>query len=637
MCGIVGFLSPHEESEKASRLTRMMDSIQHRGPDDGQLWTDPHVGLGFRRLSIIDVESGAQPLSNEDGTIWQVFNGEIYNYRELRGTLQSKGHQFRSQSDSEVIVHAYEQWGDDFVSRLKGMFGIAIWDQNKQELFLAVDRVGIKPLYYFQDNSVFAFASEAKALFASGLVPCEPDYATLPYHMTFLTSPFPRTMFKGVQKLEPGHFVKLSNGRISKRQYWDLIPNTDPAQWESQPFEKIASAVESAVVGQSISDVPLGSFLSGGIDSSAVCDALAKHVPDQIETYFIGFRPEDLKADVLMDERSFAKTMSNQLGSIHHEIDITSDGLDELLPKLVWHMDEPVGDPAAVTTFLVSRAAKETLTVLLSGVGGDEIFAGYPRHLAMMLMSRFQRLPSPLRSLSCMLGNAIPGGVNSYFRGAKKFLRSAQGNVLESYLAMLTYFAPHQHRDLFTADFYDEFCQEDVYQYHRQLAARANDQPTLNMLQYVDLKTFLPCLNLTYTDRMSMAASIEVRVPLLDDDLVEQMSTLPVNLKINGKQRKYGFKKSQEGRLPNDVIWRKKTGFGAPIQSWIRGELRPMVEELLGEEYLTQQGVFNPSTIRALLSAEDRKEDYFANHIWQLLTFQVWHKTFIQKSSVASF
>ncbi|MGB7327416.1 MAG: asparagine synthase (glutamine-hydrolyzing) [Rubripirellula sp.] len=633
MCGIVGFLSLHSEAEKKSRLTRMMDSIQHRGPDDGQLWTDENAGLGFRRLSIIDLAAGAQPLSNEDGTVWQIFNGEIYNFRELRDTLKSHGHRFKTQSDSEVIVHGYEQWGDDFVSRLKGMFGIALWDSNKRELTLAVDRVGIKPLYYYQDKNVLAFASEAKALFASGLVPCEADYNTLPFHMTFLTSPFPRTMFKGVHKLEPGHYIKIKDGRITKREYWDLIPCEDAQQWADRPYEKIATSVEAAVVNQSISDVPLGSFLSGGIDSSAVCDALAKYSPSQIETYFIGFRPEDLKEDVLMDERAYATQMANELKSIHHEIDITSDGLEDLLPKLVWHMDEPVGDPAAITTFLVSRAARETLTVLLSGAGGDEVFAGYPRHLAMMLMARFQKLPTPLKWLACRTGKILPGGASSYMRGAKKFLRSAQGDVLDSYLQMLTYFAPSQHRDLFTSDFYNEFCQEDVYRYHRAYADRVRAQPTLNMLQYVDMKTFLPCLNLTYTDRMSMAASIEVRVPLLDDDLVEQMASLPVHEKIRGKQRKYGFKKSQEGRLPDDVIWRKKTGFGAPIQSWIRGELRPIVDELLGEDHLRQQGIFNPKTIQNLLLAEDRKEDYYANHIWQLLTFQLWHKAFINPAS----
>ncbi len=618
------------------RLQRMMSTIEHRGPDDGQAWTDARAGLGFRRLAIIDLTSGAQPLCNEDETIWQVFNGEIYNFRELRSRLTALGHTFRSDGDAEVIVHAYEEWGSDCLSQLKGMFAVAIWDSASRELFLAVDRVGIKPLYYAQTDEGMVFASEAKALFASGLVTCEADYATLPFHMTFLTSPFPRTMFKNVQKLAPGHYLKWRNGRADVREYWDMVPGEAPKDWASDSFEKIGESVEAAVRNQSMADVPLGAFLSGGIDSSAVCYALAKESPNPIETYFIGFRPQDLQSDVLMDERPYAKQMSDAIRSTHFEIDISTKNLDTLLPKLIWHMDEPVGDPAAITTFLVSRAARETLTVLLSGVGGDEVFAGYPRYLAMSLMQRFQALPSPLQSLASATCRALPGGANSLFRGAKKFLRSAKGEVVESYLQMLSYFAPQDHAELFTPDFYAEFCNEDVYRYHRDYARRAKEAPVLNQLQYIDFKTFLPCLNLTYTDRMSMAASIEVRVPLLDDDFIEQMATLPVAMKLNGRTRKYAFKKSMQRRLPNDVIWRKKTGFGAPIQAWLSDELRPMVGDLLSESALKSQGIFNPRAVQKLLNAESEKRDYFANHIWELLTFQIWHQEFISANRLVA-
>ncbi len=588
------------------------------------------MAFGFRRLAIIDLDTGAQPLANEDGTIWQVFNGEIYNFRELRDFLQSKGHVFRSRSDSEVIVHAYEEWGPAFVERLKGMFAFALWDGRRQKLLLAVDRLGIKPLYYAHDGEQLVFASEAKALFASGLVPCAPNYTTLPFHMTFLTAPFPRTMFKGVEKLAPGHMLVFRDGQRLERTYWDHVPEQEAARWRERPFEKVAAAIERAVVGQSIADVPLGSFLSGGIDSSAVCEALSRHSANSIETYFIGFRPEDIKADVLMDERPYARQMADALGSLHHEIDVTSEGLEELLPKLIWHMDEPVGDPAAITTYLVSRAARNTLTVLLSGVGGDEIFAGYPRHLAMMLMGRFRQLPRPLRRTIEAAGGILPGGANALFRNTRKFLRSARADELSSYLQMLTYFSPAQHRELFTDDFFDAYCGEDVYAHHKAHYARAQDQPMLNRIQYVDLKTFLPCLNLAYTDRMSMAASIEVRVPLLDDDLVETMRSFPAALKIRGCTRKYAFKKAMETHLPREVIWRRKAGFGAPIQAWIGKELLAMVEELLGEEHLKRQGIFRPGFVRSMLDAQKRREDYYANHIWQLLTFQLWHRVFIE-------
>ena len=619
--------------EKHHRIDAMMEAIIHRGPDDGQSHVDNHMAFGFRRLAIIDIDSGAQPMCNEDGTIWLVFNGEIYNFQELREQLLNKGHIFKTQSDSEVIVHAYEEWGASCLEKLKGMFAFAIWDGNKRKLMLAVDKLGIKPLYYCHDGDCLYFASEAKALFASGLVPCEADYSVLPYHMTFLTAPFPRTMFKGVQKLAPGHFLEFSKGVCGVEEYWDLRPVENKSVWQDRPFQRVAKSIDRAVIGQTISDVPLGAFLSGGVDSSAVCHALNEHHAEQIETYFIGFRPEDMQADVLMDERPYARSMADALGSKHHEIDITSEGLEELLPKLVWHMDEPVGDPAAITTYLVSRAARETLTVLLSGVGGDEIFAGYPRHLAMKLMGSFRKLPGFVQSGICTAGGLLPGGANPIFRSARKFLRSVKGDELSSYLQMLTYFSPDQHRELFTDDFYDEFCGEDVYRYHREYYERTEGQPSLNRVQYVDLKTFLPCLNLTYSDRMSMAASIEVRVPLLDDDLVEEMLTLPTDIKIHGKQRKFVFKKAMESWLPNDIIWRKKAGFGAPIQAWIGNELKPMIEELLGEAHLKQQGIFRHQTIAKLLAAEQRQEDYYANHIWQLLIFQIWHRTFIENAS----
>jgi asparagine synthase (glutamine-hydrolysing) len=635
MCGIAGIISPLSKEDKGQRIESMMGSIVHRGPDDGQYHVDDHIGFGFRRLAIIDIDSGAQPMRSGDGRHWMVFNGEIYNFKSLRETLKAKGHNFKTESDSEVLLNAYKEWGKDCLKHLNGMFGFAIWDTEQKSLFVAVDRLGIKPLYYYKKGDTLVFASEAKALFASGLVPCEADYNTLPFHMTFLTAPFPRTMFKNVHKLEPGHFLEMKGDDLSLHKYWDCVPSEDPEKWSENSAERVAEEVQKAVIGQSISDVPLGSFLSGGVDSSAVCHFLNDHQDGQLETYFIGFKNEDLKADVLMDERPYAKEMADRLGSKHHEIDITSDGLETLLPKLVWHMDEPVGDPAAITTFLVSRAARETLTVLLSGVGGDELFAGYPRHLAIKLMASFRKLPRPLQALATRTGDLIPGGSHSVLRSAKKFLRSVKGDELSSYLQMLTYFSPEQHKTLFTQEFYDAYCREDVYRYHRDYFDRCEGQPLLNKVQYVDAKTFLPCLNLTYTDRMSMAASIEVRVPLIDDHLFANLWDLPVDQKIYKRQRKHIFKKAMEPHLPHDIIWRKKSGFGAPIQSWVNNELKHLVDEFLGRDHLKKQGIFNPDTIAKLLKSEEKKEDYFANHIWQLLVFQIWHRIYIENDGLS--
>jgi len=629
MCGIAGILAPQSKSSRLQRTQAMMETIVHRGPDDGQYHVDDDISFGFRRLAIIDLDTGAQPMGHSNGNIWLLFNGEIYNFQQLRKTLKERGHIFRTKSDTEVIIHAYVEWGNECLNKLKGMFSLAIWDKSKNQLLLAVDRLGIKPLYYYHEGETLVFASEAKALFASELVPCEANYNTLPFHMTFLTAPFPLTMFKDVHKLEPGYFLEFQQGVLKKYQYWDCVPQEDPKKWASKTENYVAEEVKKAVISQSISDVPLGSFLSGGIDSSAVCHFLAENQDENIETYFIGFKLGDLKADVIMDERPYARQMAKDLGSVHHEIDITSEGLDTLLPKLIWHMDEPVGDPAAITTFLVSREARKTLTVLLSGVGGDEVFAGYPRHLAMNLMEKFHKLPGPVKSLSKQMGNILPGGLHPLLRSSKKFLRSVKSDELSSYLQMLSYFSPDQHRQLFTKDFYITYCKEDVYRYHREYFERCEGQPLLNKVQYVDAKTFLPCLNLTYTDRMSMAASIEVRVPLMDDDLFEDMWSLPVDQKLHARQRKYIFKKAMEPHLPHDVIWRKKSGFGAPIQAWINNELKDLVHQFLGEPHLRQQGIFNPETISRLLKSEERKEDYYANHIWQLLVFQIWHRIFI--------
>lgn len=635
MCGITGFAGPHSEAEKRARLRPMLDSITHRGPDDEGIYVDEQIALGFRRLSIIDLVAGHQPLANEDESVWTVFNGEIYNFRELRERLVAHGHRFRSESDTEVIVHAYEQWGDDFVTELKGMFGLAVWDKNQHRLLLAVDRSGIKPVYYAHVDDVLLFASEAKSILSSGLIDVEPEYRTLPFHMAFLTAPFPRTMFRGVQKLLPGHVAVLENQQLSVKRYWDLTVAVDHTRWENEPFEKVADGIERATTSQLVSDVPLGAFLSGGIDSSAICHYLKENRESQLETYFIAFRQQDMADDILMDERPYADEMAQALDSVHHSIYATADDLETLLPKLIWHMDEPIGDPAGLTTYLVSKHARETLTVLLSGAGGDEVFGGYPRYLAMSLMERYRRFPKVLQHTINGVSKRLPSGKLALFRNLRKFTKAAAVEPAEAYLDMLSYFGPSEQRKLFTQDFYAEYCKEDVYQHHREFmnSPQLIDQPLLSRLQYMDFKTFLPCLNLMYTDKMSMAASIEVRVPYLDESLVADAFTLPSNLKLNGRVRKYAFKRSMEGRLPDSVIYRKKTGFGSPIHSWIRGRLRGMIENYLGESFIREQGIFNSDYIANILKLEFDNQYYYSNHIWQLLNFQLWHEIFVRNRS----
>lgn len=630
MCGITGFVGRLPHDEKHHHIATMMRSIQHRGPDDGGVYVDDDVAIGFRRLAIIDLVSGHQPLDNEDGRMWIVFNGEIYNYLAVRDELIGVGHVFKTNTDTEVVVHAYEEWGTQCLKRLRGMFAFAIWDKVQRKLFAAVDRTGIKPFYFARRNDLFLFASEAKAIVQSDLYECEPEYSVLPYHMAFLTAPFPLTVFKGVEKLEPGHYLTVSDGAVERQQYWDLPVCEDEQRWAHQPFERIANSLEVATKSQMVADVPLGGFLSGGIDSSAICHFMRKH-KEELETYFIAFRPEDVKDDVVMDESPFANDMAWSLGSKHHAIFADTEGLDELLPKLVWHMDEPIGDPAALTSYLVSKQARKTLTVLLSGVGGDEVFAGYPRYLAMSYMNRFQRLPWLAQKLAIQAATILPGGKAAACRNYKKFMRSAVGEPIDAYLRMLTYFGPHEQRELFTREFWEAYGPEDIYQYHRRLLEKRRHQPLLNQIQYLDYKTFLPCLNLMYTDKMSMAASIEVRVPFLDDDFIEEMFTLPTHLKLRGRMRKYALKRAMEPSLPRSVVWRPKAGFGSPIHAWIRGRMRDFIEEYLGESRLADQGIFNPTYVRKILNQELSNQQYFSNHIWQLLTFQLWSEIFVQR------
>ena len=630
MCGITGFIGKLPHDEKYHHVATMMRSIRHRGPDDDGVYVDDEVALGFRRLAIIDLVSGHQPLDNEDGRLWIVFNGEIYNYLDLRDELIDSGHAFRTDTDTEVVVHAYEEWGTQCLLRLRGMFAFAIWDSYQRKLFAAVDRSGIKPLYFARQDDLFLFASEAKAIVQSDLYECEPDYSVLPYHMAFLTAPFPLTVFKGVEKLEPGHYLTVSDGAVERHQYWDLPIGEDERHWSQQPFERIARSLEVATKSQLAADVPVGSFLSGGIDSSAICYFMRKH-KEELETYFIAFRPEDVKDDVVMDEGPFANEMAQLLESKHHGILADTKGLDELLPRLVWHLDEPIGDPAALTSYLVSKQASQTLTVLLSGVGGDEVFAGYPRYLAMAYMNRFQRLPWLAQNLARQVANILPGGKTAAFRNFKKFVGSAVGQPIDAYLRMLTYFGPQEQRGLFTREFWEAYGSVDIYHYHRRLLAKCRHQPLLNRIQYLDYKTFLPCLNLMYTDKMSMAASIEVRVPFLDDEFVEEMFTMPTHLRLRGRTRKYALKRAMEPWLPKRVVWRRKAGFGSPIHAWIRGRMRDFVEEYLGESRLSVQGIFNPKYVRQLMNQELSNQQYFSNHIWQLLTFQLWHESFVER------
>ncbi|HEX4900633.1 MAG TPA: asparagine synthase (glutamine-hydrolyzing) [Pyrinomonadaceae bacterium] len=643
MCGIAGIVSHDPESKVAA----MLETIEHRGRDDHGVWTSAlansgqRICLGHRRLSIIDTSAaGHQPMFSADGRYAITFNGEIYNYRELREQLKFKGHKFTTQTDTEVLVAAFAEWGTDCLPRLNGMFAFGIWDNQEQRLTLARDHVGIKPLYYANlpaqegKTGSLIFASEIKAILATGLITKAIDIEALHQFLTFLWAPDPNTLFQGIKTVPPAHVLTFHDGQISLNEWWDVsfddIDNgRSEAWWQEQVLETLDRVVEMEMVA----DVPLGSFLSGGIDSSGIVAMMKRHEAGRrIGTYTVGIESEDLRYDIIPDDVKWARRVNEHLDTDYHEI-MLKPAVAELLPKLVYHMDEPPID-MAIPSYLVSRAARETLTVMLSGMGGDEVFAGYPRQLAMKLASALDPVPGLLRrplmrTLAATLPGGMPGKLTAPLRNAKKFARSGGLDFEDRYLGYGTYFTDDAKQDLYADEIREATRGLDAYATHRRYFARVEQADPLNRLLYVDLKTFLPCLNLITTDKTSMAANLEVRVPFLNREMIEFAARMPVDLKLRGFKRKYILKRALEKVLPHDVVWRKKAGFGAPIRSWLRGPLKPLVNDLLSEETVRKRGLFRPEEVRRIINSNlSGREDYNLQ-VFQLLNLELWQRQFM--------
>lgn len=645
MCGIAGLISLNPERH----VGKMLRSIEHRGRDDEGVWTSEaiddsgrRVSLGHRRLAIIDTSSaGHQPMLSTDARYVITFGGEIYNYRELREELKSKGYRFRTDTDTEVLLAAFREWDTDCLSRLNGMFAFAVWDNQRRRLTLARDRVGIKPLYYCQPKSAtaagesFLFGSEIKSILATGLVKAELNFEALNQYLTFLWTPDPHTLFRNIWKLPPGHFLTVQDGRVDLHEWWDIsFAEIEEDKSEEWWRDQVLETLDRVVKLEMVADVPLGSFLSGGVDSSSIV-ALMRHHSNgkQISTYTVGMEAEDLRYDIIPDDVVWARKVGKLLQTDYHEIMLQPD-VASLLPKLVYHMDEPVADPAILSSFLISRAARQTLRVMLSGVGGDEVFAGYPRQLAMRIASALDPIPNLLRRpIMKMIAETLPGGrpgrLTAPLRNAKKFARSASLNFEDRYLGYGTYFTDQMKDRLYTEDTRAATSGLDAYREHRRYFARVENAAPLNRLLYVDLKTFLPCLNLAYTDKTSMAANLEVRVPFLNHQLMELAARMPVNLKLRGLKRKYILKRAAEKLLPKEIVWRRKAGFGAPIRSWLRGPLKPMVDDLLSEATVRRRGLFQPAEVQKLISSNQSGREDFNLQVFQLLTLELWQREFL--------
>jgi asparagine synthase (glutamine-hydrolysing) len=647
MCGISGVVNCGDR-ETLSRMTAVQ---AHRGPDDAGLWEHRfpdggYVGLGSRRLAIIDLSpSGHMPMCNEDRTVWITYNGEIYNFAELRRELRSKGHCFASDTDTEVIIHLYEEEGPDCVKRLNGMFAFAICDlrSGSPTLFLARDHFGVKPFYYVQQGRRFAFASEIKALLEIPEVEAQLDPQSLHQYLTFLWVPDPQTMFRGIYKLPAGHYAILRDGRLTITQYWDLsFPPADAAfpRGEKELAEEIRQRFRHSVEGQMVSDVPVGAFLSAGLDSSSIVAMMSRATSQPVRTYTITFPPKYRVGENTLDDPDVPARLARQLGCENQRIVVEPDVAD-LLPRLVWHMDEPTADPAIITAYLVCREARKQATVLLSGVGGDELFAGYRKQSAHYWAQAYQKIPSSVRSvlestltrIPSLRGTAAKGRV----RLAKKMLRSGSLPPAERFVMNCTYLDSEQKAAIYTPALWDQVNGSDPTVRHRESFAHVKNADFLNQMLYLDTKIFMTSLNLTYNDKMSMASSVEVRVPFLDRELAEFVAwNVPPRLKIKGFFRpttKYIFRKAMQDVLPTEVLKQPKAGFAAPVDYWLTHDLKEIVDDLLSESRVRERGLFRPQAVRRFVEEHRSGAQDWSMQIWQFLTLELWMQTFLDGGS----
>ncbi|MBI5848250.1 MAG: asparagine synthase (glutamine-hydrolyzing) [Nitrospirae bacterium] len=630
MCGIAGYFNPEHRSiaEALPLLRSMGDLLAHRGPDDHGEYVAGSCGMAFRRLAIIDIVHGQQPMYSPRQKSVIVFNGEIYNYQELRRELSGKGVVFRSNSDTEVIVAGYETWGEEVVNKLRGIFSFAIHDPEKNLLFAARDHVGVKPFYYVMQDGYFVFGSEIKTLLKFPGVTASVRTSMLPRYMSFLWVPAPDTLFENISMLEPGHTLQVSQQGLVKKRYWNPdLTSCDSTRSEKQWMDLIDKELRRTVKEQMISDVPLGAFLSGGVDSSLII-AYMNQVSDQpVTTYTTGFRPEDMAKDVILSDLEHARIAAKHLNVAYNELILSTDVVD-LLSKLVWHMDEPVADSAAITTYLICKAAKERCTVMLSGVGGDEVFGGYPRYLANQIADWYKHIPGFLRTTAIEWWvRRAAGGSSPFIRNAKKFIKNANMPFLDRYFGYLSYYSEGEMQQLLNND----FKWADIFSGHRNVYDEYGKTNPVQSMMNIDLKTFLPNLNLLYTDKMSSAASVEVRVPFLDHLLIEKAAAMPSTMKLRRLERKYLLKKIADKYLPKEIVWRKKAGFGAPVGAWLKDQAKEMMLDLLSEETIKRRGYFRYPFVKKLIDRHLDGFEYNANQLWQLLWLEVWHQTFIDR------
>ncbi len=629
MCGIAGIFNP--EGPHLQTLKQMAGAIAHRGPDDEGFLVQGPMGLAHRRLSIIDLSTGRQPISNEDDTVFIVFNGEIYNFPVLKSELEAKGHVFRTSTDTEVIVHLYEEMGRRCVEKLSGMFAFAIWDARRQSLLLARDRIGQKPLFYCQKNESLYFASEVKGILAADQIDRAIDYEAMHHYLSLRFIPVPHTMFKGINKLPPGHTLVLEHGHVSIERYWDLNFTKKLSYSEDDLVVSLGEALHKAVESHLISDVPVGAFLSGGMDTSTVVAMMAECSSAPFQTFAIGVKEQDF------NELPYARMVANHFGTQHVE-EVVSANLIKLLPSMIWHLDEP-SDSIAACMFEAAQLAARHVKVVLGGDGGDELFAGFDRYLGVGYINYYALLPQLLRDKVLRpLFYAMPDSFTykSMVQKLRWMDQLASFDAGERYAEATAFFrfSHKQKAALFSQELWQQLAQIDSNQVIVKEYNRPNAVDPIDKMLYADFMTRLSEHTLMLTDRMNMAFGLEARSPFLDHELVEYLACFPSKLKIKGRQLKYILRRFTENLLPKEILARKKQGFMFPVAYWFRNELYPFIEQQLTQSFFVREGIFQKSEVVRLL--EEHRANKVDNHVrlWMLLNMEIWHQLYIERSSL---
>ncbi|MDP3918841.1 MAG: asparagine synthase (glutamine-hydrolyzing) [Nanoarchaeota archaeon] len=619
MCGICGFTG-----EDKKLINDMINIINHRGPNQQGFYTDSNVSLGHARLSIIDLsEKGKQPMTNEEGDILITFNGEIYNFAELRIDLESKGHKFRSNTDTEVIIHAYEEYGINCLQLFNGMFAFAIWDSKKKQIFLARDRTGIKPLYYSLKNKSLIFASEIKAILLSPNITKDINPTSLHSYLTFRYFPGEETIFQDVKKLAPGNYIiyNLKKSEITKGSFWDLKlhPIKKPTAFYAR---KLNNTLKEAVEKRMISDVPIGAFLSGGLDSSYVVSLMDSLIDQPIKTFSIGFN-----ATGCFDERKYSRIVAEQFNTDHKEIVVEENSFN-LLPKILWHMDEPIADVAAIPTYILSREAKKKVSVVLTGEGADEILGGYRKYKYLQAFNIYYKTtPLEVRKIFSKGLNSITD--DAYYKRMTEF--NSATSIPDYYLKLISYFTDKEKQELCNPKFFKDLTKRPDLDL---VSPYFNKGPIINSLMTLDFKTWLPEDILMKVDRMTMSHALEARVPFLDPNMLTLISQIPPNLKLKLNKEKYILRKAMKGQVPDIIYKRKKQGFNMPINQWLENELKEVSQNLLSKESINQRGLFNHDYVEKLFKNYSNSKTFYSRQLWNLLNFEIWARVYLDENDL---